>query len=63
LLTGAIRTLTGPVEKVGAVAGRQIKRFFGSIKPELSYDVAEQTWSVSLLGGVGVGRRVPICHY
>jgi AAA+ ATPase superfamily predicted ATPase len=51
LLAGAIRTLTGPVEKVGAVAGRQIKRFFGSIKPELSYDVAEQTWSVSLLGG------------
>jgi hypothetical protein len=25
------------------LAGRQIKRFFGSLKPELSYDVAEQT--------------------
>jgi hypothetical protein len=50
LLTGAIRTLTGPVDKVGASAARQIKRFFGSLKPELSYDVAEQTWSVSVLG-------------
>jgi uncharacterized protein len=50
LLTGAIRALTGPIEKVGAAAGRQIKRWFGSLKPELSYDVGEQTWSVSLLG-------------
>lgn len=50
LLTGAIRTLTDPVNKVSALAGRQIKRFFGSLKPELSYDVTEQTWSVSLLG-------------
>jgi energy-coupling factor transporter ATP-binding protein EcfA2 len=50
LLTGAIRTLTDPVNKVGALAGRQIKRFFGSLKPELSYDVTEQTWSVSILG-------------
>jgi hypothetical protein len=50
LLSGAIRTLTGPVDKVGALAGRQIKRFFGSLKPELSYDVAEGTWSVSVLG-------------
>jgi uncharacterized protein len=50
LLTGAIRTLTDPVNKVSALAGRQIKRFFGSLKPELSFDVTEQTWSVSLLG-------------
>ena len=51
LMTGAIRALTGSVEKVSNVATRQIKRFFGSLKPELSYDVAEQTWSVSILGG------------
>ena len=50
LLSGAIRTLTGPVDKVSAMAARQIKRFFGSLKPELSYDVAEETWSVSVLG-------------
>lgn len=50
LLSGAIRTLTGPVDKVSALAGRQIKRFFGSLKPELTYDVAEETWSVSVLG-------------
>jgi uncharacterized protein len=50
LLSGAIRSLTGPVDKVSALAGRQIKRFFGSLKPELSYDVAEGTWSVSVLG-------------
>jgi hypothetical protein len=50
LLSGAIRTLTGPVDKVSALAGRQIKRFFGSLKPELIYDVAEETWSVSVLG-------------
>jgi uncharacterized protein len=50
LLTGAIRGLTGPVDKISAMAGRQIKRFFGSLKPELTYDLAEQTWSVSLLG-------------
>jgi AAA+ ATPase superfamily predicted ATPase len=50
LLTGAIRALTGPVEKVSAAASRQIKRFFGSLKPELSYDLGEQTLSVSLLG-------------
>ena len=51
MLAGAIRSLTGPVEKIGAVAGRQIKQFFGSLKPELSYDVSGQTFSVSLLGG------------
>ncbi|MHB8721772.1 MAG: AAA family ATPase [Steroidobacteraceae bacterium] len=50
LLSGAIRTLTGPVDKVSASAGRQIKRFFGSLKPELTYDVTEDTWSVSVLG-------------
>jgi hypothetical protein len=50
LLSGAIRTLTGPVDKVSALAGRQIKRFFGSLKPELTFDVAEDTWSVSVLG-------------
>jgi energy-coupling factor transporter ATP-binding protein EcfA2 len=50
LLTGAVRTLTGPVGKISALAGRQIQRFFGSLKPELSYDVAEQTWSVAVLG-------------
>ena len=50
LLTGAIRGLTGPVDKISALAGRQIKQFFGSLKPELTYDLAEQTWSVSLLG-------------
>jgi uncharacterized protein len=50
LLSGAIHALTGPIEKVGSAAGRQIKRFFGSLKPELSYDLGEQTWSVSLLG-------------
>jgi uncharacterized protein len=50
LLSGAIRTLTGPVDKMGALAARQIKRFFGTLKPELSYDVTEQTWSVSVFG-------------
>jgi energy-coupling factor transporter ATP-binding protein EcfA2 len=50
LLSGAIRTLTGPVDKMGALAARQIKRFFGTLKPELSYDVSEQTWSVSVFG-------------
>jgi hypothetical protein len=50
LLSGAIRSLTGPVDKLSALAGRQIKRFFGALKPELNYDVAEETWSVSLLG-------------
>src|ERR1700677_837825 len=50
LLSGAIRTLTGPVDKISALAGRQIKRFFGSLKPELIYDVAEESWSVSVLG-------------
>lgn len=50
LLSGAIRTLTGPVDKVGALAGRRIKRFFGSLKPEITYDIAEETWSVSVLG-------------
>lgn len=50
LLSGAIRTLTGPVNKIGALAGRQIKLFFGALKPELSYDVSEQTWSVSVFG-------------
>jgi hypothetical protein len=38
------------MEKVGSAAGRQIKRFFGSLKPQLSYDLGEQTWSVWLLG-------------
>jgi hypothetical protein len=50
LLSGAIRALTGPMEQVGAAAGRQIKRFFGALKPELTYDLGEQTWTVSLLG-------------
>lgn len=50
LLSGAIRTLTGPVDKVSALAGRQVKRFFGALKPEITFDVAEGTWSVSVLG-------------
>ena len=51
LLAGAIRALTGPVEKAGTAATREIRRFFGSLKPEVTFDVTEQTWSVSVLGG------------
>jgi uncharacterized protein len=50
LLTGAIRALTGPVEKLSAAASRQIKHFFGSLKPELSYGLEDATLSVSLVG-------------
>jgi len=53
LLAGAIRALSGPAEKLGAVASQQIKRFFGVLKPEISYDMMEQNLSISF----GVQRR------
>ncbi len=53
LMAGALRTLSGPVEKIGATAGRRIKRFFGALKPEVKYDMVEQSLSVSF----GVERR------
>jgi hypothetical protein len=52
LLAGAIRALAGPAEKIGAVVNRQLKRFFGSLKPEVTYDVMQQSISVSF----GVAR-------
>src|ERR1017187_5171706 len=36
LLAGAIRALAGPAEKLGAVVNRQLKRFFGALKPEVT---------------------------
>ncbi len=54
LLSGAIRALTGPIDKIGASANQQIKRFFGALKPEVKYDVMHQTLSVSL----GMERRL-----
>ncbi len=53
LLAGAIRVLTGPVEKIGAMAGRQIRKFFGALRPEVNYDVIERNVTVSF----GVERR------
>lgn len=49
LLTGAVRVLAGAEERISSALLRQVKRFFGSLQPELSYDVAEQTWAVSIL--------------
>jgi uncharacterized protein len=55
LLAGAVRALAGPAEKIGAVLNRQLKRFFGALKPEVTYDVMQQTISVSL--GVTRGTK------
>ncbi len=55
LLSGAIRALTGTVERIGAAANRQITRFFGggALRPEVSYDLMSQSISVSF----GAHRR------
>lgn len=53
LLAGAIRALAGPAEKFGAVLNRQLKRFFGALKPEVSFDVMAQSISVSF----GIARN------
>ena len=55
LLAGAVRALAGPSEKIGAVVIRQLKRFFGALKPEVTYDVMHQSISVSL--GVTKGNK------
>ena len=55
LLTGAVRALAGPSEKIGTVVLRQLKRFFGALKPEVTYDVMHQSVSVSL--GVTKGNK------
>lgn len=53
LLAGAIRAFAGPAEKFGAVINRQLKRFFGALKPEVSYDVMAHSISVSF----GIARN------
>jgi uncharacterized protein len=53
LLAGAIRALAGRAEKFGAVINRQLKGFFGALKPEVSYDVMAQSISVSF----GIARN------
>jgi energy-coupling factor transporter ATP-binding protein EcfA2 len=53
LLAGAIRALAGPAEKFGAVVNRQLKRFFGALKPAVSYDVMAHSISVSF----GIARN------
>jgi len=52
LLAGAIRALAGPGEKFGAVVNKQLQRFFGALKPEVSYNVMAQSISVAF----GIGR-------
>ncbi len=53
LMSGALRALSGPIEKIGATASRRIQRFFGALKPEVKYDLVEQSLSV----GFGLERR------
>jgi energy-coupling factor transporter ATP-binding protein EcfA2 len=53
LLAGAIRALAGPAEKFGTVVNRQLKRFFGALKPAVSYDVMAHSISVSF----GIARN------
>jgi hypothetical protein len=45
--------LAGPAEKLGTVLNLQLKRFFGALKPEVSFDVMAQTISVSF----GIARN------
>jgi AAA+ ATPase superfamily predicted ATPase len=44
MLIEATQRLSGSVERVG----EKIKRFFGRLKPEVSYNPIDQTWSASL---------------
>jgi AAA+ ATPase superfamily predicted ATPase len=44
LLTGAARKLAGPLERAGDV----VRRAFGKLRPEVSYDVVEQKLSVTI---------------
>ena len=46
LLAAAARSLSGPA----ATAGARVKRFFGALRPELTYDVSTHKLTVSLAG-------------
>ena len=44
LLTGAARKLAGPIDRVGDT----LRRVFGTLRPEVQYDIAEQKLSVTI---------------
>lgn len=44
LVAGAVRRLTGPVEK----AGQKVRTFFGALRPEVGYNPLTDSWSASL---------------
>lgn len=58
MLTEATERLSGQVEKVG----EKIKKFFGKLKPEVSYNPIDQTWSASLgvSDSLGQEQEVPL---
>jgi len=51
IVTGAATHLKGGVKR----AGEQMRRFFQSLRPELDYSLADETWSVKL--GVDSNRQ------
>lgn len=53
LLTGAARKLSGPAARIGA----QLKKFFGRLHPEATYDLAAHKLSVRI--GADAGAKVP----
>jgi AAA+ ATPase superfamily predicted ATPase len=55
LLTGAARKLAGPLDRVGDT----MRRFFGSIRPEVHYDLGEQRLSVTV-GAASRETQVPL---
>jgi len=58
LLTDAATALTGTVER----AGKAIREFFASVRPQASYNATENAWSVTLAGAAGQagGGGVPL---
>lgn len=58
MLAEATSRLSGRVEK----AGEKIKKFFGKLKPEVSYNPIDQTWSASLgvSDSLADGQEVPL---
>src|SRR5581483_964348 len=53
LVTGAAKALKGTVEKVGD----QIRSYFSRLRPDLSFNVTQEGWSVKLGADLATGEE------
>jgi len=56
VLTDTATLLTGSVEK----AGKAIREFFASVRPQATYDATDNKWSVTIAGTAGRATAAPL---